>query len=156
MQLARQLGIPGVLDAEQPLHHNEIAIQQASHVAFSMQGLQSYTTTSDPAHTICEIAARHGNWVAVTDGANGVFWAFGQHCGQLKANPVNAVDTLGAGDTWHGAFALRLAESQSETIAMRFANAAAAIKCTRFGGRNGIPQRAEVEQFLASTKALDP
>ena len=62
--------------------------------------------------------------------------------------PVEVVDTLGAGDVWHGAFALALAEQQPEIPAVRFANAAAAIKCTRFGGRKGAPTRAEVEQFL--------
>jgi len=60
------------------------------------------------------------------------------------------VDTLGAGDVWHGAFALALAEGQGEEAAIRFASAAAAIKCTRFGGRSGAPRRDEVERFLAT------
>jgi acyl transferase domain-containing protein len=34
--------------------------------------------------------------------------------------------------------------------AVRFASAAAAIKCTRFGGRNGAPGRIEVETLLSS------
>jgi sulfofructose kinase len=61
-----------------------------------------------------------------------------------------AVDTLGAGDVWHGAFALALAEGRPERQAVRFASAAAALKCTRFGGRNGAPRRAEVDAFLSS------
>ena len=61
---------------------------------------------------------------------------------------VEAVDTLGAGDVWHGAFALKLAEGATETDAIRFASAVAAIKCTRRGGRAGTPTRAETEHFM--------
>ena len=61
---------------------------------------------------------------------------------------MTAVDTLGAGDVWHGAFALRLAEGADELTAIRFASAAAALKCTRPGGRMGAPSRAEVAAFL--------
>jgi len=62
---------------------------------------------------------------------------------------VRAVDTLGAGDVFHGAFALAIGEGMPERRAVRFANAAAALKCTRFGGgRGGAPSRAEVERFL--------
>jgi len=68
----------------------------------------------------------------------------------LPAFPVEAVDTLGAGDVWHGAFALALAEGQGERAAIRFASATAALKCTRFGGRSGTPRREEVERFLAA------
>jgi sulfofructose kinase len=56
---------------------------------------------------------------------------------------------LGAGDGFHGALAMALGEGMRERAAVRFANAAAAIKCTRFGGgRRGAPNRAEVEALL--------
>ena len=48
------------------------------------------------------------------------------------------VDTLAAGDVFHGALALAIAERQPIARAVRFAAAAAAVKCTRFGGREGI------------------
>ena len=67
----------------------------------------------------------------------------------MPAFAVAAVDTLGAGDTFHGAFTLLLAEGKSEREAMRFAAAAAALKCTRYGGILSGPSRAEVEAFLA-------
>jgi sulfofructose kinase len=61
-----------------------------------------------------------------------------------------AVDTLGAGDIFHGAFALALAEGKAEIAAMRFAAAAAGLKCTRLGGSAGAPHRAEVDALLAT------
>ena len=62
------------------------------------------------------------------------------------------VDPLGAGDVFHGALALALAEGVATAQAVRFASAAAAIKVTRFGGRSGAPTRAEVDQFLADRR----
>jgi sulfofructose kinase len=58
------------------------------------------------------------------------------------------VDTLGAGDVLHGAFALAIARGQRVDRALRFACAAAAIKCTRPGGREGAPDADEVATFL--------
>jgi sulfofructose kinase len=63
---------------------------------------------------------------------------------------VQAVDTLAAGDVFHGGFALALAEGKDEIDAMRFAAAAAGLKCTRLGGSAGAPYRAEVENLLAA------
>jgi sugar/nucleoside kinase (ribokinase family) len=63
------------------------------------------------------------------------------------------VDTLGAGDVFHGAFALAITEKQDLRAALRFASAAAALKCTRFGGAFAAPQRAEVEALLSQDEA---
>ena len=66
---------------------------------------------------------------------------------------VQVIDTLGAGDVFHGAFTLAVAEGASTDQAMRFANIAAALKCTRFGGRRGTPSRAEVDAQLRAGSA---
>jgi sugar/nucleoside kinase (ribokinase family) len=66
------------------------------------------------------------------------------------------VDTLGAGDVFHGAFALAITEKQDIPSALRFASAAAALKCTRFGGAFAAPQRAEVEELLSPSQATSP
>jgi sulfofructose kinase len=77
-----------------------------------------------------------------------VIYLDGDSIRRVPAFETEVVDTLGAGDIWHGAFALSLGEGRREPDAARFANAAAAIKCTRFGGRAGAPTRHEVEQFM--------
>ena len=66
----------------------------------------------------------------------------------LPAFAVEVVDTLGAGDVLHAAFALSLARGDSVEDAFRFACAAAALKCARPGGRAGAPRAEEVEKFL--------
>ena len=70
--------------------------------------------------------------MAVTDGANGAHWRQGPAVRHLWAFAVHSVATLAAGDVFHGAFALALVEGQDEAESLRFAAAAAALKCTRF------------------------
>jgi sulfofructose kinase len=118
----------------------EIAL--ATHIIASEAGARAVTGV-DAEESIVQLGAR-GAMVAVTCGENGLFW----NGGHLPAFPVDSVDTLAAGDVFHGAFALALVEGQPVAAALRFAAAAAAIKCRRFGGRLGAPTRAEVEALL--------
>jgi len=71
---------------------------------------------------------------------------------RLPVFSIAAIDTVGAGDAFHGGFALALAEGQSELEAMRFGAAVAGIKCTRLGGSAGTPTRSEVERFFAQSR----
>jgi sulfofructose kinase len=86
----------------------------------------------------------------VTLGAEGFLWREYDRERYVPALKVSAVDTLAAGDVWHAAFTLALAEDRAVDAAAQFANAAAALKCTRFGGRSGAPTRAEVDALLVS------
>ena len=67
---------------------------------------------------------------------------------ELPAFKVDVVDTVGAGDVYHGAFVAGLAAGRTVKDTARFASAVSAIKCTRIGGRAGIPDLKTVEQFL--------
>jgi len=53
---------------------------------------------------------------------------------------------------FHAAFALALAEGCDVVAALRFAAAAAAVKCTRFGGSAAAPTRPEVDAFVATNR----
>ena len=66
----------------------------------------------------------------------------------VPAFRVDAVDTVGAGDVFHGAFLAELLKGSSAYECTVFASAAAAIKCTRIGGRSAIPTREVLENFL--------
>jgi len=145
LEAARAAGRPAVVDAEAPCPPDMLS--KASHVAFSAQGLAEFTGSTSPQEGLEAVQARLGVWVCVTDGEKGAWWRHGSSGGHVPAIPITPVDTLGAGDVWHGAFALALAEGQSEERAMGFAAATAALKCTRKGGREGTPNRAEVAAF---------
>ncbi|HEY9451130.1 MAG TPA: PfkB family carbohydrate kinase, partial [Bradyrhizobium sp.] len=75
----------------------------------------------------------------VTRGANGVTWRGNDVVRHQPAYAVTAVDTTGAGDVFHGAYALAIGARLAADDATSFAAAAAALKCTRPGGRAGIP-----------------
>ncbi len=146
-RLARQARVPAVLDGDRKPAHRD-ALDLATHVAFSEQGLAEITGIADPAEGLRALAGHTRNWLAVTVGEAGVYFLEDGMLTHEPAFPVETVDTLGAGDAWHGAFALGLAEGMGERAAVRFASAVAAIKCTRFGGRAGIPDRGDVDTFL--------
>ncbi|MEO9613154.1 MAG: PfkB family carbohydrate kinase [Nitratireductor sp.] len=148
MIAARRLGVPGILDAEAPVREAQEALEHASHIAFSAQGLRDFAGMEDLDRALAAARAQTGAWVCYTNGEKGAVFLDGATGGRVPAFGVDIVDTLGAGDVWHGAFALALGEGQAETEAIRFANAVAAIKCTRFGGREGTPDRIETDRFL--------
>jgi sulfofructose kinase len=146
LHAARDMGIPGILDVESaPADVLDRLVPIASHIIASETGAFTLTGEPDPAKAAVALSKLHPGFVAVTAGARGTFWPGGHQ----PAFEVDAVDTLAAGDVFHGSFAFGLAEGWEIADTIRFAAAAAAIKCTRFGGRLGAPTRAEVETFLA-------
>lgn len=146
LSLARAGGLPAVLDGDRAPKDQRL-LAAASHIAFSAQGLRELAGQQDLATALTGFAAGRDQFCAVTDGAHGVFYMDGGNLRHIPAPRVAAVDTLGAGDVWHGAFALALAEQQTIEQAIHFANLAAAIKCSRPGGGAGAPIRAELNTF---------
>jgi sulfofructose kinase len=154
LQAAVDRGIPAVLDGDRATTPDDPLFAIVSHVIFSSEALRATPGFDDLAAALKVIANTAPGFLAVTNGPEPILWLergeVRQEVRQLAAFPVEAVDTLGAGDTFHGAFALALAERHDLLPAMRFAAAAAALKCTRFGGISGTPARGEVDAFLAS------
>jgi sulfofructose kinase len=148
MGLARAAGKPAIMDIDRKPQDVGL-IDSCSHAALSAQAANEMTGTADIAAALRQLMQRHPVWLAITDGPNGVWWSDGDRVQHTPAFAVDVKDTLGAGDTWHGAFALGLAEGMVEADAVRYASAVAALKCTTFGGRAGIPSRAAVAAFLA-------
>ncbi len=144
METAAARNVPGVVDLDRSSGAvPEAAVRQASHVIASIDALD----VTDPADALRHLADRTSAWVAVTFGAGGTAWLEDGTIRQLRPPPVDVVDTLAAGDVFHGAFALALAEGRDEAGAVRFATAAAAAKCSRPGGRRGIPDRMAVDDL---------
>ena len=68
-----------------------------------------------------------------------------------KAFPVNAIDTTGAGDVYHGAYIYGLLQGWDMSECMHFASAASAMKCREIGARKGIPRLEEIMEFLKTS-----
>lgn len=147
-QAARRRAIPVVIDLDQATQADDPLFKLGTHVIASAEALKGITGL-DPAAGLPRLAEHLGGFLAVTDGPNGIYWLDGHVLRHMPAFAVKAIDSLGAGDAFHGAFTLALAEGRDLQGAMRFASAVAALKCTKFGGTTGgAPTRAEVEAFL--------
>lgn len=152
---ARSAGRPAILDADTaPVEVLERLLPLASHIVASETAARIVCGHAlDPETACADLASRTDVFVAVTGGAAGSWW-HDRSAGcvrHIAAPKIKAVDTLAAGDVFHGAFAVALAETMPIEQALRFASAAAALKCQRFGGRLGAPNRDEAMAMVAAT-----
>jgi sulfofructose kinase len=154
---ARRRGIPVIVDVDGAMSLREGLLTASSHLVFSSEPLQQTADVSDDGQALKMIAKLTPSFLAGTRGPRGTIWLDEhQDLQETPAFPVHTVDTLGAGDVFHGAFALAITEGQQLRQALRFASAAAALKCTRFGGAFAAPQRAEVEELLSRGRSASP
>jgi sulfofructose kinase len=148
LNLARRNDLPAILDADLPVPKDGELVRAATHVAFSAGGLADFSGINDPEEALRSVSERTDAWCCVTLGADGTLFIKDGQPGRLPAFDVSVRDTLGAGDVWHGAFALSLAEGMPTGDAVIFASAAAALKVQNGGGRAGCATRKDVEDFL--------
>jgi len=145
LQAARDAGIFTVLDGDiGPPGVVERLLPLATHAILSEPALARLAGTEDLPAALAAASRMTPALVGVTAGERGFYWLENGQVRHVPAPQVQAVDTLAAGDVFHGAFALCLAEGMTVEAAGRFACVAASIKCTRFGGRLGAPSRDEV------------
>lgn len=146
---ARRRGIPIIVGVDRAMALTDGLLTAASHLLFSSEQVQETAGVADDGEALKRLAGLTPAFLAATRGANGTIWQNeAATLEETPAFPVEAVDTLGAGDVFHGAFTLRLAEGGGVREALRFAAAAAALKCSRHGGGQAAPQRIEVEDLL--------
>jgi ribokinase len=104
----------------------------------------------EPEEAAKRLLARGLCGVVLKRGGEGAYVAVaGGEAAWVRPFPVEAVDTVGAGDCFNGAFAVALLEGHDPWTAARFASLAAAISVTRRGAQASMPSRAEVDEFLS-------
>lgn len=145
---ALRRGIPVVIDADNPTEDSHPVFAAGTHIIFSGECLRATARTDDLAAGLAHMAKRTGAFLAVTNGPRPVLWRDDDKIRETPVFNIKVVDTLGAGDVFHGAFTLALVEGREIDEAMRFAAAAAGLKCSRFGGSTAAPRRAEVDTLL--------
>jgi len=146
IQIAHERNLPAIVDAEPPFDQETVNL--ATHVAFSAQGIRDFTGIEDPVAALEFASGKLNCWICVTNGAEGTYFIEDGRVENIPAIAVEVRETLGAGDVWHGAFAVMIAEGNDVRSAIRFANAAGTLKCARPGGPASSPGRLETEQFL--------
>ena len=148
---AHRAHIPVLADLDTVYRNVEKLFPYIDYLIASTQFLPTVTGHADP-FKVLEYMAReyHVSVPGMTLGRDG---ALAYHAGRFFYSPgfvVETMDTTGAGDVFHGAFAYALLEGWSIEPSLDFANAMAALNCTALGARGGIKSRAEAEQLIAT------
>ena len=150
-RIARAANIPVVADFESD---DDPAIEDlfplVDHLILSEGFAGRRTGVSDPADMVNRLWDPNRAVVAITCGADGAWYRArdDRQINFLTAYRVEAVDSTGCGDVFHGAYALGLARGMGVTACLRLASATAAIKATKPGGQAGIPDWKTVAAFL--------
>ncbi|WEM41178.1 PfkB family carbohydrate kinase [Photobacterium sp. DA100] len=150
LNLANHKGIPSVIDADLGGETMEKLVKLGTDIAFSYPALCQMTgeTTINKALQVAQ--QKTTGTVYVTNGEHGCYWIEDGTVKHVPGYSVDVIDTTGAGDVFHGALAFAIANKLSGENAVNFANAVAALKCTKPGGRAGIPNYEQVIQFIKS------
>ena len=135
---------PKVLDAEENTT-NEL-LNYFSHVVFSYQGLKSFTGIENIESALKTFANTSKFQTLVTNGEHGCYYIQDKIIKNIPSIKINAVDTLAAGDIWHGAFLFKLIKKSSLVNSIEFANYIASMKCKKFGGSSGSPYLNEISE----------
>ena len=145
---AEKRKIPIVIDLDQATSVDDPLLALGTHVVSSAEALHGTTKLQDYGAALKKLAEHISGFLAITDGPHGVYWLDDGSLRHMPAFKVKAIDSLAAGDAFHGGFTLALVEGCEVPDMLRFASATAALKCTKFGGAAGAPTRSEVEAFL--------
>lgn len=154
--IAREAGVLVSLDGCSMQEDNEKNRQLASMADVLIMNKKYPLRVSGKAslgEALLEMASWGPSLVAGTLGEQGSVAVIDGTLEEFKAVPVDAVvDTTGAGDVYHGAFIVAHLEGMDVRDCIRFASAAAALKCTKVGGRDGIPGKEEVLDLMRKSK----
>lgn len=152
-KVARKNGVLVTIDAGTIMPGMDELLALSDVVIASERFAARYTGSRAPETAVRKLFASGCRFAGVTLGKRGSLGYDGQHFWRCPPFEVPAVvDTTGAGDTYHGAFALAVAQGRAWGECMRFATVVAALKCTRLGGRTGIPSLKSAERALKQFK----
>ncbi len=143
--MAREAGIPTTSDIERTDARVEELVATVSVPIFAEHVLEPLTGERDFERALRKLRQRHAGMLCVTLGARGAMLLDGDQLYQAPAYPMPVVDTTGAGDVFRGAFIVALLRGDAPDRIVRFANAAAAISCTRLGAIASVPTLAEAQ-----------
>jgi len=145
---AHALAIPVVVDLNDLWWRNEPIARAADHLILPGFAAADRFRVADPADALPAMRALGPRVAGVTLGDRGVAFLDGDRLVRQGAFRVRAADTAGAGDVFHGAYALALAEGRPIDERLRIAGAAAAMSVRALGVIAGLPSRADLEAFL--------
>ena len=141
--LAREAGVTVTSDLDRLTDRTEELVAAVSIPIFAEHMPAALTGEADQERALRKLRARHDGLLVVTLGQHGAMALDGDHLHCAPGFKVDAVDTTGAGDVFRGGFIYALLNAWPVARTLRFANAAAALSCTKLGALNGVPTLAE-------------
>ena len=142
--IGREAGVPVTSDIERLTDRTEELVARVTVPIFAEHLLQELTGESDFERALRKLRRTHAGLLCVTLGARGAMLLDGDTLHHEPARQVEVVDTTGAGDVFRGAFIHALLRGDTPRDILRFANAAAAISCTRVGAISSIPSLSDI------------
>jgi len=147
--VARSAGVPCASDIDRITDRTKDLIAAVSIPIFAQHVLPVMTGESDIERGLRAMRQWNDGMLCVTLGPSGAILLKDDELVIEPAFPVKEVDTTGAGDVFRAAFIYALLKEYPLRKMVRFANAAAAVSCTRAGAMASVPAMREVEQFVS-------
>lgn len=147
-ELARREKVTTIIDAERINSSTPEALQAADHIVVPEAFAREYTGMGDIKEMLKKLRNRQEQVVIITSGARGSFVLNSDYYAHQPAFPVKSLDTTGAGDIFHGAYALSIARRNDPFFSCRYASAAAALSTLGHGGQSAIPNESMVLQLI--------
>jgi sulfofructose kinase len=149
-RFARECGVPVTSDIDRISGRTEELIAAVSIPIFAEHVPLRLTGITDHEQALRKLRQAHHGILCVTLGERGAMALDGDQVHSLPAFRIEARDTTGAGDVFRAGFIYAMLRGWSTEEIIRFANAAAAVSCTRLGALGGIPALEEVEELVSS------
>jgi sulfofructose kinase len=147
-RIAAAAGVMVTTDLDHVTPFTESLIRTASHPILAEHLPQALTGEADLERALRKLRAWNPGLLTVTVGERGAVALDGDRFFHVNGFPVQAVDTTGSGDVFRGAFIAGLLKGLATEDLLRFANAAAAVSCTKAGALDGVPRLEDVLALL--------
>ena len=145
---ARDAGLPVTSDLDRMTDQTEQLVSAVTHPIFAEGLAEQLTGIADHERALRKLRQRHGGLLCITIGRDGAVALEGDRFIHSPGFEVHAVDTTGSGDVFRAGFIYGLLRGWEAERTLRFANAAAAVSCTRIGAMDGVPAWDEIAALV--------
>jgi len=149
-RVAKRHGVTVTCDIDQVTERTRALLADISVVILAEAVPAALTGESDPERALRALRRSHPGILCVTLGSRGAMMMMHDHLHYSPAFTVDVVDSTGAGDVFRGGFIAAMLRGDDPDGILRYANAAAAISCTREGALDSAPTADDVERLMVA------